>query len=91
MKKKHDKPAEKHLDDWEPDWLDPANDRKTPYTEEELKLFSEGFAESMSDTKALQDLYDKLGPEKAIETIKDKLRKQDDNNLINIDIKGPKH
>ena len=23
----------------EPDWVNPANDRKTPYTDEELELF----------------------------------------------------
>ena len=26
-----------------PDWMNPANDRKTPYTDEELELFVDGF------------------------------------------------
>ncbi len=34
---------------FEPDWLDPANDRKTSYTEEELDLFLEGFIVNMEN------------------------------------------
>ena len=30
-------------DDFEPEWLNPANDRKTPYTEKEIDIFVEGF------------------------------------------------
>jgi len=29
--------------DKEPDWMNPANDRETPYTEEEIDTFVEGF------------------------------------------------
>ena len=31
----------------EPEWLDPRNDRKTPYLEQELDLLVEGFVSSM--------------------------------------------
>ena len=30
-------------DDKEPDWMNPANDRKTPYTNEEIEEFVDGF------------------------------------------------
>jgi hypothetical protein len=29
--------------DNEPDWLDPTNDRKTPYTDEEIEHFVDGY------------------------------------------------
>ena len=29
--------------DKEPDWMNPANDRKTPYTDEEIDTFVAGF------------------------------------------------
>ena len=40
----------------EPAWLDPANDRKTPYTEEELELFVDGAISSMHDVEAWNNL-----------------------------------
>lgn len=33
----------------EPDWLDPANDRKTPYTDEEIEQFVDGFIEGFPE------------------------------------------
>ena len=48
MKNKEYKNIEDYPEDWEPDWLDPANDRKTPYTDEELKEFAQGFTDGMS-------------------------------------------
>jgi len=66
-----------------------ANDRKMPYTEEQLEEFAEGFIKSMGDTEALQSLLAKEGMEKAKETIKEAFRRQDDRNLMNMDIKGP--
>jgi hypothetical protein len=36
-KDKENKQEQERPDDWEPDWINPANDRKTPYTEDELK------------------------------------------------------
>ncbi len=78
-------------DDWEPPWMNPANDRKTPYTEEELKEFAEGFMESMSDTAAVQKLIEKEGEETAKDIVKEKLKKQDGNNLENIEVKGSMH
>lgn len=91
MEKKKDKSIEEHPDNWEPAWLNPANDRKTPYTEEELMEFAEGFMESMSDTSALMNLVAESGKDKALDIIKQKFKEQDENNLENIEIKGSKH
>ena len=33
----------------EPAWLNPANDRKTPYTDEEIEVFVEGFILGLDD------------------------------------------
>ncbi len=91
MKSKKGKQGEIHSDDWEPPWMNPANDRKTPYTEEELKEFAQGFMESMSDTAAVQNLIEKEGKEKAEDIIKARLKKSDMNNLENIEVEGSRH
>lgn len=91
MKKKTDKSAEEHQDDWEPPWLNPANDRQTPYTEEELELVAEGFIASMSDTEKLKSMIENEGIDKVKEIVKDQFRKRDENNLINIMVKGSTH
>jgi len=57
-KEKGDKLTKKNKTNDEPDWLDPTNDRKTPYTEEELDLFVEGFISSMDIE--WEDLVSKL-------------------------------
>ncbi len=36
-------------DDKEPDWMNPANDRKTPYTNEEIEEFVDGFILGLDD------------------------------------------
>ncbi|MBU2646729.1 hypothetical protein KKI24_18615 [bacterium] len=66
-----------------PDWMDPANDRTTPYSEEELDLFVEGFINNMGSD--WEDLVSKLGEEKARRIIKLGFRKQDENHLANIE------
>lgn len=43
----------------EPDWMNPANDRKTPYSEEDLELFVDGFIEGFKEE--WEDLKFKLG------------------------------
>ena len=42
---------EKNKNFEEPDWLDPKNDRKTPYTEKELDMFVDGVIDNMKDVK----------------------------------------
>jgi hypothetical protein len=91
MMKKTDKSADEHADDWEPPWMNPGNDRQTPYTEEELELFAEGFIESMSDTEKLKSMIEKDGIDKVKEIVKDGFRKRDEKDLVNITTKGPIH
>ncbi len=85
------KNIEDYPEDWEPDWLDPANDRKIPYTEEELKEFAEGFMDSMSDTVAVKNLVKKVGNENAEKIVKDQFRKKDEYNLDNLKTDGTEH
>jgi len=47
MKKKKNKNIK------EQDWLDPKNDRKTPYPEEELDIFVDGLIDNMKDVKSM--------------------------------------
>lgn len=91
MKKKKDKNIEKISDDWEPDWMNPENDRKTPYTEEELDEFVEGFVSSMSDVEKVKNMIEQDGIEKVKEILKEYFRKQDERNLINMTVKGSVH
>ena len=66
MKKKNSKPETSHSDEKNvPSWIDDANDRITPYTDEELDLFIEGFKKGMSDTPAWKELVGRVGEEEA--------------------------
>jgi len=38
----------------EPDWVNPANDRETPYTEEERDAFVEGFVLGLDEEEWAQ-------------------------------------
>jgi hypothetical protein len=90
-KDKENKQEQERPDDWEPDWINPANDRKTPYTEDELKEFAQGFMDSMSDTNAVKNLVKEVGKENAEKIVKEKLEKEDQNNLCNLTPKSTKH
>jgi len=87
MKKKSDK----NTDELEPPWMNPENDRKTPYTEDELEEFAEGFISSMSDTAKLKEMIEQEGMDKAKEIVKESFRRQDERNLINMTVKGSIH
>jgi len=91
MKKKTDKNLKEYSDDWEPPWMNPANDRKTPYSEEELDEFAEGFVSSMSDVAKVKDMIEQDGIEKVKEIVKECFRKQDERNLIKMTVKGSVH
>lgn len=72
-----------------PDWLNPANDRKTPYTDTELELFVDGFIEGFD--VEWKDLKLKFGESMARQKIKDGFIAQDSNNLLNIEPDGDAH
>ena len=77
-------------DDPEPDWMNPANDRKTPYTDEEIEAFVEGFILGLDDLE-WESMKSELGEREARERIKAGIVKMDERNLINISPKGPVH
>jgi hypothetical protein len=91
MKKKSDKNLDENSYGWEPPWMDSSNDRKTPYTEEELEQFAEGSISSMGDTEILKSMIEKEGKEKVMEVVKERFRKRDVKNLVNTITEGSVH
>jgi hypothetical protein len=75
----------------EPSWLDPRNDRKTPFTDAELDVLTDGFIARMADTQAWQELVSEVGEQQAREVVKQRLAAQDANSLINWQPDGPLH
>jgi hypothetical protein len=66
-----------------PDWLDPCNNRKTPYTDAELDIFTDDFIARMSDTKAWKNLVAEVGEPKARDVLKQRFAARDAKNLLN--------
>ena len=66
----------------DPDWLDPRNDRKTPYSEQELELFVEGFISSMDDVTDWNQMVKEIGEVKAREVLKEGFRRMDSHGPI---------
>ena len=90
-KDKENKQEQERPDDWEPDWMNPANDRKTPYTEDELEEFAQGFMDSMSDTNAVKSLVKEVGKENAEKIVKKNIKKKHKYNLDNLPPNSTKH
>lgn len=67
----------------EPDWMNPANDRKTPYTEEELERFVSDFIIGLDDQE-WANLKTTYGEVNIREKIKAGFIAQDPRNLINL-------
>ena len=70
-----------------PDWMNPINDRKSPYTKKELDVLVEGFILDLDDQERLA-MTSKFGAEEARERIRAGIIKMDANNLINITPSG---
>jgi hypothetical protein len=71
------------------DWMNPNNDRKTPYTDKEIELFVDGYIEGFEDE--WEDLKLKLGEKMARQRIKDGFIAKDERNLRNIEPDGEIH
>jgi len=71
----------------EPDWVNPANDRKTPYTEEEIDTFIEDFIRGLDEQEWLS-ITAEYGEEKARQRIRTAFVNMDENNLVNMSPKG---
>ena len=75
----------------EPPWLDPRNDRKTPYSDAELDRLTDDSIRGMADTAAWRDLVADVGRQRAGEILKMRLASRDPNSLINWQPGGPMH
>ena len=73
--------------DNKPDWMNPANDRKTPYTEDEIDTFVEDFILGLDEQEWLS-ITSEHGEEKAREKIRSAFVNMDENSLVNITPKG---
>jgi hypothetical protein len=67
----------------EPAWLNPANDRKTPFTAAELDLLASDFSAMNGDTAAWRALVAEVGEQEAAAVVKQRLAAQDPRSLIN--------
>ncbi|MEH6472393.1 MAG: hypothetical protein V7752_14180 [Halopseudomonas sp.] len=74
--------------DSEPDWVNPANDRKTPYSEEEIDRFVDDFILGL-DKQEWVSIKLKYGEKKARERIRAGFIGMDENNIINMTPTGP--
>ena len=74
----------------EPEWINPKNDRKTPYTEEEIERFVEDFILGLDDYE-WRSMKMKFGESGARGKIQAGFVANDERNLINITPKGPVH
>ena len=75
----------------EPDWLNPANDRKTPFTDAELDRLASDFLAMNKDVAVWKTLIVKVGELEALAVVKQRLAARDLNSLINWRPSGSKH
>ncbi len=68
--------------------MNPENDRKTPYSDEEIELFVDGFILGLDDHAWLA-MKEELGEAKARQKIRAGIIHRDENNLINITLTEP--
>jgi hypothetical protein len=71
--------------DKEPSWMNPENDRKTPYTDQEINMFVDGFIDDLSNQE-WSALKSNFGEKSARESIKMGFINMDGNNLKKIKI-----
>jgi hypothetical protein len=67
----------------EPDWLNPANDRKTPYTDAELDRLASDFLAMNRDVAVWKALIARVGELEALAIVKQRLAERDPKSLIN--------
>ncbi len=68
----------------EPDWLNPANDRKTPYKDAELDTFAMDFIAMNRDVPVWRNLIAKVGEQEAIAVARQRLAACDPRSLLNL-------
>ena len=75
----------------EPSWLDPSNDRKTPYSDAELDRLADDQIAMLADTPAWRSLVAGVGSQRAREIVKLRLAGRDPNSMVNWQPSGPGH
>ena len=75
----------------EPSWLDPSNDRKTPYSDAELDRLMDDQIAMLADTPAWRNLVADVGTQRAREIVKLRLAGRDPNSLVNWHPSGSGH
>ena len=75
----------------EPAWLDPNNDRKTPYSDAELDRLTDDQIVVLADTPAWRKLVADVGSRRAREFVKLRFASRDPNSLVNWQPSGPGH
>ena len=75
----------------EPAWLDPSNDRKTPYSDAKLDRLTDDQIAMLADTPAWRKLVADVGSQRAREIVKLRLASRDPNSLVNWQAIGPRH
>ena len=74
-----------------PAWLDPRDDRKTPFSDAELESLADDFIAGMADTQAWRKLVADFGEQQARLVVKQRLAARDANSLINWQPDGSLH
>ena len=75
-------------DEYEPDWLDPANDRRTPYTDAEL---DRDFLAMNKDVAVWKALIAKVGELQALAVVKQRPAARDPKSPLNWHPNGSTH
>ena len=75
----------------EPAWLDPSNDRKTPYSDAELDRLTDDQFAILADTSAWRNFVADIGSQRARENVKLRLAGRDPNSFVNWQPSGPGH
>ena len=83
--------SSKARDESEPDWLTPANDRKTPYTDAELDRLAADFLAMNKDVAVWKKLIASVGELQAFTVVKQRLAARDSRSLINWLPEGSTH
>ena len=81
----------KAQDENEPGWLNPANNRKTPYTVAELDRLASDFLAMNKDVAVWKVLIAKVGELEALAVAKQRLAARDPKSLINWSPSGSTH
>jgi hypothetical protein len=74
--------ASKARDASEPDWLNPANDRRTPFTDSELDRLASDFLVMNGDVAVWKTLIARVGELEALAVVRQRLAARDTNSLI---------